>query len=341
MIITRRFLTRNTERYWQIEATEGTYDGLDLRESDLSIVPTSVTYARRINLLGHDVLGFGIFVPTQDSIDASIIGHTEGILNVDLHATYRMNTKAYYGLLGYGIQLVPGLHLGVSANMVFLQTNGGANISAYLDPGGTYQSEIVMIIKNDLKALAFSFGMGLQFSPWEGHWIGAYIRTPAYRSYATVEETQISQQVGPIFPDGNQSQTLTTSSSYRYLVRPALCSLGYGYTRKNAWAWSIEGTLHFTDEDSPNRVIDVRTGIELYVLRNVILRGGFFTDYSQKDTVTQSSSNDEKNDFYGASLSISIGNELNPLRDSCTSMVSDTSGAFGSIQLPHPPRCPS
>ena len=53
----------------------------------------------------------------------------------------------------------------------------------------------------------------------------------------------------------------------------------------------------------------------MYLTQNLIVRSGFFTDFSQKDTVTQDSTNDEKNDFYGATISLSFGNELNPLRD--------------------------
>lgn len=104
--------------------------------------------------------------------------------------------------------------------MLFSQVNGGAHITAYLDPGGTYQSEIVMILKNDMKALSFSFGMGLQFPARDGHWIGAFFPTPAYRVFAVVEETQISQQVGPIFPDGKLAQSATgrECANKKYLV---------------------------------------------------------------------------------------------------------------------------
>ena len=310
---TYSYLTRNSKHYWQIEESAGKYETLDLREQDVSVVPTSVAYARKLQFLGNDTIAFGIFVPLQDSLEATIAGKAYGTLNVDLHATYRINSKAYYGLIGYGIEVTPSLNAGISTGIGYFQGKGGANIAAYLDAGGANQNEIAMIINNELTAYTFFSGIGAQLALTPRHHVGIFFHSPIYRLHASRSESQTTQQVGPI--TGNSSATTITDDDYKKVIMPAYISFGYGYTREYAWSWSVEGIVHYTTSDLPNKVINIRTGIELYLTQNLIVRTGFFTDLSQKDTVTQDSTNDEKNDFYGATISLSFGNELNPLRD--------------------------
>lgn len=314
---TYSYLTRNSKHYWQIEESAGQYETMDLKEQDISVIPTSVAYARKVQFLGNDTLAFGIFVPMQDSLEASISGKTYGALNVDLQATYRINSKAYYTLIGYGIEVIPSLNIGISAGLGYFLGKGGANIAAYLDPdpSGTNQNEIVMIINNELTAYTFFSGIGTQFALTPHHHVGVFFHTPIYRLYATRTESQTTQQVGPIFPDGNKSETTTIDDDYKKIIMPAYVSFGYCYVKENVFAWSVEGVVHFTSDDLPNKVVNGRTGIEVYILDSLIVRAGFFTDFCQKNKVTQTSTNDEKNDFYGATISLSFGNELNPLRD--------------------------
>ncbi|MGQ9843564.1 MAG: hypothetical protein ACUVRK_08350 [Spirochaetota bacterium] len=308
------YLTRNSKQYWHIEKSAGSYETLDLKEQDVSVVPTSVAYARKGNILGNDALAFGIFVPIQDNVVGNIIGKAPGSsMTVDLNASYRMNSKAYYGVGGYGLQLSPDISIGVSAGFGYLQDKGGANIAAYLDPGNPNQSQISMIINSELTAYTLFSGAGIHYSPVAHHHCGVFLHSPTYRIHAQFKETQTTQQVGPILPDGNKSETTITKNDYETIVMPAYISFVYGYVKENAWAWSIEGTVHFTNDELPNKVINGRTGIELYIFNNMIARAGVFTDFCQKDKVTQTSKNDEHNDYYGATISLSFGNELNPL----------------------------
>lgn len=310
---TYSYLTRNSKQYWQIEESAGQYESLDLKETDISVVPTSVAYARKVNWLGSDVVGYGLFVPVQDSIQATIAGKTTGsVLNVDLNAAYRINTKAYYGVAGYGINVTPHCNFGITAGVGYFQGKGGANIAAYLDPGGTNQSEIAMIIDNELTAVTAYTGVGLQYLA-HNHHVGVFYHSPIYRLHATREEKMTTQEVGPIFPS-NSSATQVTGDDFRLKIIPACISFGYGYSREGAWSIAIEGVVHYTNPDYPHKVINGKMGLEVYILDDIIVRTGVFTDFSQKDTVTQSSENDEKNDYYGATISLSFGNDLNPLQ---------------------------
>lgn len=311
---TYSYLTRNSRQYWQIEESPGQYQSLDLKETDISVVPNTVAYARRVNWLGNDVIAYGLFVPIQDSIQATIAGKATGsVLNVDLNASYRINTKSYYGVAGYGVNITKNLNLGLSVGVGYFQGKGGANISAYLDPGGTNQSEIAMIIDNELTALTAFTGTGLQYALTPHHSIGVFYHSPIYRLHASREERTTSYQVGPIFPT-NSSETTINNDDFRFRIIPAYISFGYGYISEGKWSCTVEGVVHNTNTDYPNRVINGKVGLEIYLLEDLIVRTGFFTDFSQKDTVTQSSENDEKNDYYGATLSLSFGNDLNPLQ---------------------------
>jgi len=221
---TYSYLTRNSKHYWQIEESAGQYETLDLKEQDVSVVPTSVAYARKLQFLGNDTLAFGIFIPLQDSLEATIDGKTYGtILNVDLHAAYRINTKAYYGLIGYGIEATPSLNVGISAGIGYFQGKGGANIAAYLDDG-TNQNEIAMIINNELTAYTFFSGIGAQYALTPHHHLGVFFHTPIYRLHATRTERKTTQQVGPIFPDGNKSETIIIDDDYKKIIMPAYIS---------------------------------------------------------------------------------------------------------------------
>lgn len=311
---TYSYLTRNSQQYWQIEESAGQYESIDFHETDISVIPTSIAYARRVNWTGNDVIGYGFFVPFQDSIQATLAGKATGsVMDVDLNAVYRINTKAYYGVIGYGCTITQNLYAGFTASLGYFQGKGGANISAYLDPGGTNQSEIAMIIDNELTAITAFSGVGLQYALTSHHCIGAYYHTPVYRLHASRKEKMTTQQVGPIFTS-NSSETSVTRDDFRFKIIPALISFGYGYTNYGKWSCAIEGTIHYTNPDYPNKVINGRIGLEVYLLDDLVVRTGFFTDFSQKNDVTQSSVNDEKNDFYGATLSVSFGNDLNPLQ---------------------------
>ncbi|MCX8122891.1 MAG: outer membrane protein transport protein [Spirochaetes bacterium] len=312
---TYSYLTRNSPQYWQIEEQAGKYQSLDLKETDISVIPTSVAYARRVNWIGNDVIAYGLFVPMQDAIQATIAGRATGsVMNVDLNATYRINTKAYYGIAGYGLKISNNLNAGLTAALGYFQGKGGANISAYLDPGGTNQSEIAMIIDNELTAMTSFGGVGMQYLLTPHHHLGAYYRSPVYRVYASRKEKMTTQQVGPIFPS-NSSESTTVEDNFRFKIVPAYISLGYGYTREGKWSFTCEGIMHYTNPDYPKKVLNGKVGLEIYIHDDVIVRTGFFTDFSQKNTVTQTSENDEKNDYYGATLSFSFGNDLNPLQN--------------------------
>lgn len=88
------------------------------------------------------------------------------------------------------------------------------------------------------------------------------------------------QRVGALFTSegGNKSETTITKNDYETIVMLAYISFGYGYVKENAWAWSIEGTVYFTNDELSNKVINGRTGIELCIFNNMIARAGVFTE---------------------------------------------------------------
>jgi len=121
-------------------------------------------------------------------------------------------------------------------------------------------------------------------------------------------------------------------------VLPGFLSIGYGYERKNSWGVSIEVVPVFTSEVNDNTVINYKAGFEVYLTDALILRGGFFTDFSQQDDVTVDSKGKEKWDYYGGTFSIVIGKTIGGGADSRPSMSWTTIGViqrmgFGNMQL--------
>lgn len=155
---------------------------MDLKEQDVSVVPTSVAYASKGNILGNDAFALGIFVPIQDNVVGNIIGKAPGSsMTVDLNASYRMNSKVYYGVAGYGMELSPDISIGRSVGFGYLQGKGGANIAAYFDAGGTNQSQISMITNSELTAYTIFSWAGIHYSPVAHHHCGVFLHSPLYR----------------------------------------------------------------------------------------------------------------------------------------------------------------
>ncbi|HOJ50879.1 MAG TPA: hypothetical protein PKW55_08725 [Spirochaetota bacterium] len=299
---TYSYLHKNQENFWQAKQTDGSYKGIPLEQTDLSIIPNSLIYSYNIDNRKdiNQTISFGLIIPKQDDIKAGIEGRVVGTQSIDIKSVYNIHSRFYVAMIGYGIGINDKLNLGTSIGIGYYQGNGDSTITAYID---TTPNDLIvaLYIESNIKMFALMSNIGLQYKINENNKLGLMYSLPAFRIDGEREEIQYEKN--NITPANTK---IIKKDKYINKLFPAIFYLGYGYEKKESFSIALDLSLHFTNEENPNKVINVRIGSEIYFNRDNIIRLGFFTDFSQKPDVKLSEDLKEKNDIFGLTASYSI-----------------------------------
>jgi len=296
------YLAKDQNKLWQAKQQDGTYKGIPLEQEEFTIVPNSIIFSYNLGSINgmNNTLSFGILVPmqtdTKAGIEGSVIGSTQSVY---IKSVFNVHSKFYIGMIGYGLSLTEKLNFGMSIGIGYYQGSGDATITAYID---TINDLVVAnYIENNIELFTFISNIGLQYKIDENNRIGIMYQSPALR--LSGEREEITYEKNNIDPANKKT---VKKDKYFTKVIPDSINIGYGYEKKENFSIEADLSLHFTNEEKPNKVLNFKIGSEIFFSKNSILRFGFFTDFTQKNKIIPSEDLEERYNVFGASLSYSF-----------------------------------
>ncbi|MFC1584850.1 hypothetical protein ACFL5V_04825 [Fibrobacterota bacterium] len=298
----------------------GEYQAIDQKESDFSIVGSSLIYGKQLSK--NTGFAFGVFAPFQDNLNTLMDGDviapefmsidTGGDTTIyhyetEIKKSMNMTSKHYIGMAGLGYSLSDRLHAGISLGLgQYSRTQKGGTFMyltlAERSGSGTSLS-VIKYIDNSLSAYTIHGAFGLQWFLSKRHKLGMQYKSATF----ILGGTQINDIC-------EEDQTIKSTSSLDVLSKlfASSISAGYGYDLPESFAFSFDviPAIPSNSSDAPNFKINLRLGLEKFFLKKYIFRSGLFTDFSQKQDVSLDSENDSKIDYFGSSVSFSFPKEF-------------------------------
>lgn len=320
---TYSYMQTKTPGFFELPKADGSTESVDLEESDFSVVGNTLILGKKLG--NKQAVSFGLLVPYQDTLLGTLKakgvngpgGDTENFQE-------ELSTVSAYTLamLGYGLKARDNLNIGASLGFGYYQgTTRDSFFYHYIDQNIGAETKYVAVSNTttDNTQYTLQVGLGMQYEIDKKNKLGVYAQSPTWRiSGATktkgVEYTDLTYYPDPTIDSFGQPSWInkTQKSDPWKQILAGFISLGYAYEKPGSHAFSLDVVPVFgvTDEDNPNKniVVNVKAGLEKYLSDSLIIRGGLFTDFSQKDAVKLTDfTGTDKLDYYGGTLSLSFG----------------------------------
>lgn len=313
---TYSYLTTKTEGYVQLPKKSGGTESVNMEESDFSVVANTLIFGKKLG--DGQAISFGIIIPYQDtllgSMEAKELTNLVGGGKLSFKDETSLISKYYLAMLGYGAQVDNDLNVGASIGLGYYKAQYKDNWFLYDTDSATYESAQIGNTTIDYTQYTIQAGLGAQIEIDKSHKIGFYAQTPTYRLSGEAESKDIAYCANTYsgYRDCSRWEEDKLKSDPYKQVLPGFVSLGYGYEEPGSFGFSLDIVPVFSvsggESDAKNIVVNVKTGLESYLSESMILRAGFFTDFSQKDSVKLTDDDGtDKIDYYGGTLSLSFG----------------------------------
>lgn len=323
---TYSYLKTTTEGFYQLPKYGGGSESVNMEESDFSVVANTLIFGKKLG--DNQAVSFGLFIPSQDTLLGSM--KAKDLTDIDgdklnFKDDASLNSKYYVGMLGYGIQATDDLNIGASIGVGYYQAQYKDNTLLHVDytatDPGTEELTVSQLSYDDTQ-YTLQAGLGLQYVQYEVDGIqqrvGLYIQTPTYRLSGNSEYEVVSYSaISNNYSSGDTWEKTPAKSEPFKQVLPGFISIGYGYEKPDSFGFSLDIVPTFSvsgdESDAKNPVVNIKAGLENYLTKSMILRAGFFTDFSQKDDVkatTDTPDGTDKINYYGGTLSLSFGKHL-------------------------------
>ncbi len=316
---TYSYLEANTNGFWELPDGAGA-EKIDVKEKESTIVANSVSFG--ISIGKKKGFSLGIFVPFQNDISGSLDAeYTNAPYGVSYKASYTLESKYYVFMAGYGMEVVDNLNVGVSLGMGFYESKFEFDKRVLFDAGAVYG--LITEEKNsDNKFLTQQIGLGAQYTIKKNHIIGLHFKSPVWNLYADAEVEYlnwISSNTGVAYAGSTPFQTIDTDFDVYEQLRPMSIDAGYAFNMKNSFSITLETEIFFTTGYQKNIVVNYKLGMEYFLFKFLVLRSGFYTDFSQADDVTTGSKKGnqpfvDKIDYYGGTFSVSYGTNIGDVK---------------------------
>jgi len=284
-----------------------------LNSFELNIFPSSFSYTFRLDSKNNHVLALSLVVPFCNEIEAhGQINYDTGDIAQKMIFLEHWRTSTYDFGPSYSVRLGP-VTLGLSAFVRYLRYSYDTTfetIAWRIAPEDTNLA--IERMKFSAKLIDFDFVAGAQLGPlWGGFYAGVAVHSPTVHLWASgrgdVRLLALESEI--------DSWTVINSTvevedgEYRY---PLWFSVGLGYEKEESFAVAVDVNLYLPiseyamlsgvvevlsiDSDpatspvyegqqvqmlhSTNLVINVKAGAEFYLNKRIVLRAGFFTDFS-------------------------------------------------------------
>jgi long-chain fatty acid transport protein len=311
------YLNTKTEGFYQFPVLGGGIQSLDMEESDLSAVAHTLIYGKKIG--AKQAFAFGIFLPYQDSILGNIQANALPALNLgstSLIDDTVTTSKYYVGMLGYGVEATDRINIGASIGFGYYQADlSNTSILDVDDPSTSFQYLSYDKTHTTNTQYGMQAGLGAQYEINRNHKLGIYAQTPTWRISGKSHSTTISYSVNTTgYTTGNSWTEEDANNDPFKQALPGFISLGYGYEKPGSLSFSLDIIPIFPVADDQsgfykNTVVNLKVGLEDYLSKYMIVRTGFFTDFSQQDNLqaTANTAEGPKINYYGGTFSFSLG----------------------------------
>ncbi|MBX3249647.1 MAG: hypothetical protein KF901_20895 [Myxococcales bacterium] len=297
---------RNLDPYLAVSYPDGTADSAGLRSREFQSVPSALSLARSV---GDGVtIGFGVFVPAQDTFATSralSVSRDEGSLELATSASFQHQRMHAGPSIGFR---VGALRLGVSLFGVYERVA--------LQERPTLQVETPEVrvaateeLRFELSRLALELVLGAQLELPRGVRLAAVVRGPRIRISDSVDYEVLAFGA---FEEGGDADFFFSRLRDRFALRdrravlaaPIEVLFGVGWRSERArvgadarFSHAYEGLLESAFQ------YNFRVGGAVRVTPNVEIGGGVFTDRAH---YTEAFSALAVLDYYGASFGITL-----------------------------------
>ncbi|MBF0433206.1 MAG: hypothetical protein HQK83_18140 [Fibrobacteria bacterium] len=313
------YLTTEIKGYMEMMNWMGDTHEIDLKESDFSIVGTSLIYGKR---LGKNTgLAFGLFAPFQENIVASISDSVTSPIYVDpdngsqsqydymLKKSITKSSKYYLGMAGIGHD-IGFMHIGFSI--------GFGNYSEVITGGDFVYREHVI---TKAKVVKFSYAensksiytamakVGGRFFIGDNQVIGLQVKTPDVSISGSKQQNLSEEESSVVVEEDLEAFTF---------LFPSQLALGYGYMLPGMLGIDIDLLWSSTSSFHAVSALNFRGGIEYFLNKKITLRAGGFTDFSQSEIIRENGFNESSIDYYGGTFSLSFAKDFSIVKDNVT-----------------------
>ncbi|MCP4132734.1 MAG: hypothetical protein GY754_17345 [bacterium] len=304
------YLETETKGFLQVPAGATGTQSIDVNEKEFSAVPNTVAFGLK---LGEKTgLGFGIFIPYQNNIEGVMEAKWNTVSgDVVLKSSYLLERKLYQSMLGVGTELIKDLNIGISTGVGYFRSKYKNDVRFLYDLPA---SDIIATQEDDayLDAILLQATAGVQYVITENNIIGIHYKSPLWNLHEEGEFTIIDW-------NSSNANDITYRAAISYdtfkQIRPMSLSAGYAFTMPGIFSLSIDGEAFYTSEWADNIVVNVKVGGEFFIAGSLVLRAGFYTDFSPDDDITVDTNKGikpfaDKLDYYSGTLSLSYGTNI-------------------------------
>lgn len=312
---TYSYLKTKTEGYWQLPKQGGGTESINMEESDFSVVANTLIFGKKLG--ERQAVSFGLIIPYQDTLLGTM--EAKGITDpggntLSFKDETSLVSKYYLAMLGYGAQIDNDLNVGASVGLGYYKATLKDSWLLYYTDSSTFEFLDAANTTIDDTQYTMQLGIGTQMEIDRNQKLGFYAQTPTYRISGETTVKDFSCTVdNSSYSGGCAPQEEKSKDDPFKQVLPAFVSLGYGYERPGSLGFSLDIVPVFPvsggESDAKNTVVNIKAGLEKYLSDSMIVRGGLFTDFSQKDDVkatVETPDGTDKIDFYGGTLSLSF-----------------------------------
>jgi len=311
----------------ELPGLAGERQSLDMHASDFSVVANTLVYGN--NSGNKSGVAFGLFVPFQDllvrEVDKKALPSTAGLISTTSDSS--VDGAFYVAMFGYGKEISDGLRFGTALGLgYFTSEYKFSRMNYQLASGIGFEKTSSDSVNVDSTKVTVSASLGFQNNLGKGHKFALMIQSPTWIMWGE----NISQSVHYETSELTNSQTYNTTNDYWIeetkednffdAVFPAQIRFGYAYQDLGSFSLAVDIIPVFPIDDYKgdfkNFVVNFSAGTEVYIGKETVFRLGFFTDFSQREDLTENDSNgQQKLDYYGVTLSLAFASGFNVLEN--------------------------
>lgn len=298
---------------------------------DLKAVPAAMSLTHRIGNVG---VGFGLFVPTQDTIYLrtklqELPTSEQPGIDVGLHVDGAQ--KDYFGGPSFGVDIGPAVSIGASLLVQYSWDLVTSTVDVGFDTGDQTVAAINVHQLRDWIQVGVQPVFGVQLRPSPDWRLGFTIRLPSFRLYQILQTIDAETVAEPGGLEHRNDFAEQVGFSTR-VVKPARFHMGVSRQFREL-RLALEGSYQLplrnpdTGQDL-GPLWNVRVGGRYRLKDTMAVGGGLFTNRDAQRAVQQFG--DSHIDFYGITLAAHLGQDYEVSKRAGKALVPAQGLTFGT-----------
>jgi len=280
------------DKYFEVKPLLGTGASMDFEEKSTQATPAAFSLAKKSGNLG--TFGFGVYVPRDIGFEDSYALKTfyQDVFGFEnrneIFERSRYAERSVYFGPSFGRQVGSNIALGTSFFMLYhtQSTDMVFDISTIEQETNLNILSHTNIRKENVDFLGLRAAFGLQ-GRWGNLRLGANIFSPTVRLSERTELTTILAESSSLLP--TDRTVIDTDKSTNEHGRGWGFAMGAGWEEAGRWAAGLDLTYYIPEADrdiADRNVLNIQIGGECYLTSHIILRTGFFTDFSSQKSIS-------------------------------------------------------